>query len=303
MLFRSLKNNTDTVLDKNGNPVIKTGQLIISSSDNLPAIDNQNSSQVIHNTSQYMPPNVSSITEEPNLVTKPYKPDIFVVTNAPYNAPHNEVDFQKFNSPCEQDASAAIQQALDDAEANGGGIVFCPPGRYTLKSPLSVAAGVELRGAIDHTRLPIKLGTIFDTVVPENEFLNTSFTELNTKTVDGIDNVLSGNSIFGEVPSPIVNEDGTAARSVTVTPYGLRLYSAAAAEQAHAFDHSTQLECGKSDSKYIIEAVVSPKSIKENGEFFITLSRHDAGTNKNADRSSLASQDFLLPSRNIWKNF
>ena len=141
----------------------KTGQLIISSSDNLPAIDNQNSSQVIHNTLQYMPPNVSSITEEPNLVTKPYKPDIFVVTNAPYNAPHNEVDFQKFNSPCEQDASAAIQQALDDAEANGGGIVFCPPGRYTLKSPLSVAAGVELRGAIDHTRLPIKLGTIFDT--------------------------------------------------------------------------------------------------------------------------------------------
>ena len=59
-----------------------------------------------------MPPNVSSITEEPNLVTKPYKPDIFVVTNAPYNAPHNEVDFQKFNSPCEQDASAAIQQLL-----------------------------------------------------------------------------------------------------------------------------------------------------------------------------------------------
>lgn len=285
----TLKNNTDTVLDKNGNLIIKTGQLIISSSDNLPAIDNQNSSQVIHNTSQYMPPNVSSITEEPNLVTKPYKPDIFVVTNAPYNAPHNEVDFQKFNSPCEQDASAAIQQALDDAEANGGGIVFCPPGRYTLKSPLSVAAGVELRGAIDHTRLPIKLGTIFDTVVPENEFLNTSFTELNTKTVDGIDNVLSGNSIFGEVPSPIVNEDGTAARSVTVTPYGLRLYSAAAAEQAHAFDHSTQLECGKSDSKYIIEAVVSPKSIKENGEFFITLSRHDAGTNKNADAFRIAN--------------
>ena len=171
----------------------------------------------------------------------------------------------------------------------GGGIVFCPPGRYTLKSPLSVAAGVELRGAIDHTRLPIKLGTIFDTVVPENEFLNTSFTELNTKTVDGIDNVLSGNSIFGEVPSPIVNEDGTAARSVTVTPYGLRLYSAAAAEQAHAFDHSTQLECGKSDSKYIIEAVVSPKSIKENGEFFITLSRHDAGTNKNADAFRIAN--------------
>lgn len=49
------------------------------------------------------------------------------------------------------------------------------------------------------------------------------------------------------------------------------------------------LNAGKSDSKYIIEAVVSPKSIKENGEFFITLSRHDAGTNKNADAFRIAN--------------
>lgn len=34
---------------------------------------------------------------------------------------------------------------------------------------------------------------------------------------------------------------------------------------------------------------MSPKSIKENGEFFITLSRHDAGTNKNADAFRIAN--------------
>ncbi len=44
------------------------------------------------------------------------------------------------------DTSAAIQKALDDAGAAGGGVVYLPAGDYRLEAPLTVPAGVELRG-------------------------------------------------------------------------------------------------------------------------------------------------------------
>jgi hypothetical protein len=43
----------------------------------------------------------------------------------------------------------AIQSALDRAGADGGGVVFLPPGRYVLNAGLSLPASVELRGALD----------------------------------------------------------------------------------------------------------------------------------------------------------
>ena len=289
----TLRDNSDTIYNKNGNVITKSGQVILSG-NNLPTVYNQNNTAITYNNDTYIPPNVSSITEPPVLETKPYKSDIFVVTDSKYNAPHNDVAFQSYNEPCEQDASEAIQKALDDAEKNGGGIVFCPPGRYTLKSQLKVADGVELRGAVDHSRLPLKNGTIFDTPVSENEFLNTSFTDLNTKTINGVENCLSGNTIFSEVPNPTTDENGEIGRSITVTPYGLRLFSAANAEQAHAFDHSTQFKCGESDSKYVIEAIVSPKSIKSSGEFFITLSRNQQSTTANGTVKNTAKDGFRI---------
>ena len=45
-----------------------------------------------------------------------------------------------------QDAALAIQQALDKASETGG-VVYIPHGIYSLYTPLSVPAGVELRGA------------------------------------------------------------------------------------------------------------------------------------------------------------
>ena len=47
----------------------------------------------------------------------------------------------------ESDISAVLQQKLDEAESQGGGIVYLPAGRYLLRSPVSVPAGVELRGS------------------------------------------------------------------------------------------------------------------------------------------------------------
>ncbi len=44
------------------------------------------------------------------------------------------------------DVSAAIQSKLNEAAAAGGGTVYLPAGRYLLKNPIVVPAGVELRG-------------------------------------------------------------------------------------------------------------------------------------------------------------
>jgi len=48
------------------------------------------------------------------------------------------------------DISALVQKAIDDAAANGGGIVYIPAGDYRLENPITVKSGVELRGANDY---------------------------------------------------------------------------------------------------------------------------------------------------------
>ena len=45
-----------------------------------------------------------------------------------------------------QDSTAAIQKALNDCKALGGGTVYLPAGRYLLKSGLTIPAFVTLRG-------------------------------------------------------------------------------------------------------------------------------------------------------------
>jgi len=66
------------------------------------------------------------------------------VTQSPYRADNTGV----------LDATAAIQTAIDDVGADGGGIVFLPAGTYRIKPPqgatcaLSISSsGVVVRGA------------------------------------------------------------------------------------------------------------------------------------------------------------
>ena len=47
----------------------------------------------------------------------------------------------------ESDISAVLQQALDEAGSQGGGVVYLPAGRYLLQKPVAVPEGVELRGS------------------------------------------------------------------------------------------------------------------------------------------------------------
>ena len=64
------------------------------------------------------------------------KEKLYVVTDSPYNA-------DLFG---EKDCSATIQRAINDANANGGGIVFFPAGDYKVTDNLVLKEGVELRG-------------------------------------------------------------------------------------------------------------------------------------------------------------
>lgn len=59
------------------------------------------------------------------------------VTRSPYAAKGDQI----------ADDTYAIQKALSDAGANGGGTVYLPQGIYKVSEPLVVPAGVELRGA------------------------------------------------------------------------------------------------------------------------------------------------------------
>ena len=48
--------------------------------------------------------------------------------------------------PSTSDCTPAIQRALDDASAAGGGTVFLPEGKYRLEGMLTIASNVFLRG-------------------------------------------------------------------------------------------------------------------------------------------------------------
>lgn len=61
----------------------------------------------------------------------------------------------------EEDQTKEIQALLDKAAEEGGGIAFVPPGEYSICGNLTVPEGVELKGAIDVGRNPIRTGTIF----------------------------------------------------------------------------------------------------------------------------------------------
>jgi hypothetical protein len=63
------------------------------------------------------------------------------------------------------DDTAAIQQALDDTGAAGGGIVFVPTGRYRIATHLSIPVATTLKGVfegppviVEHHALPMTTG-------------------------------------------------------------------------------------------------------------------------------------------------
>lgn len=77
-------------------------------------------------------------------VPKVSKAVLYDVTKPPYNAPRVSPRGQ---SMPQNDATKAVQSALDDAGRAGGGIVYLPAGWYRINTRLNVPANVELRGS------------------------------------------------------------------------------------------------------------------------------------------------------------
>ncbi|MBM6384921.1 MAG: hypothetical protein JSY10_13135 [Paenibacillus sp.] len=102
-------------------------------------------------------PNVPSvdITVKP----KPGTRELFNVVSQPYLA----------DNTGNTDSSQAIQQALNDAEAAGGGTVYMPAGIYRVEQALVVPTAVELRGNYDVPHHTIGNGTVIFTNYGEND--------------------------------------------------------------------------------------------------------------------------------------
>lgn len=86
---------------------------------------------------------------------RPSRDKLYNVRLAPYNAQGDGTT----------DDTAAIQQALDEAGASGGGTVYLPPGIYFVETHLNVPANVELRGSDDVPHRAMLMGRGTGTVL------------------------------------------------------------------------------------------------------------------------------------------
>jgi hypothetical protein len=60
------------------------------------------------------------------------------------------------------DATPAIQNALNKASVDGGGIVYLPPGHYRINGSLIIPTGVELKGSVDVGEEPLGPGSVLE---------------------------------------------------------------------------------------------------------------------------------------------
>ena len=88
---------------------------------------------------------------------KPARNVMYNVLSSPYNAQKGT----RNNIPS-TDATSAIQTALNKAKADGGGVVYLPPGHYRINGSLVIPQGVELKGGIDIGAFPMGPGTVLE---------------------------------------------------------------------------------------------------------------------------------------------
>lgn len=95
--------------------------------------------------------------------TQPAKDILYVVTDKQFGATPfltHDVTFASLDAATDQ--TAAIQNALDQAKADGGGIVYLPAGIYVIKGSLTIPTGVELKGSADMPAFPCGQGAILE---------------------------------------------------------------------------------------------------------------------------------------------
>lgn len=123
-------------------------------------------------TIDHTPLNLSPLPDFPKIVPETHKPAkqvMYLATAAPYNAKADGVT----------DNTLAIQSALNAAAADGGGVVFLPPGKYKVLGNLSVPQGVELKGSTDVSTVPTGPGSVLEVYAGRGSATGTPFLKLS----------------------------------------------------------------------------------------------------------------------------
>ncbi|WP_169513383.1 glycosyl hydrolase family 28-related protein [Flexithrix dorotheae] len=110
---------------------------------------------IFKNKIDHSPVSMKKLPELKEIIPETHKPsrlELYIVTNAPYNAVADGIT----------DNTQAIQTALDQAAADGGGVVFLPPGKYKILGNLVIPSGVELKGSVDVSTTPTGPGSILE---------------------------------------------------------------------------------------------------------------------------------------------
>ena len=115
--------------------------------------------RVVQNETLSSPQLPESLEYAPKRETKPSGDHFVSILDDPYSAV----------ASISADCSAAIQQAIDDVYALGGGVVYVPAGIYTLSQPITVRPGVELRGSSDAPHHSQVSSTVFYTDYGRND--------------------------------------------------------------------------------------------------------------------------------------
>ena len=84
---------------------------------------------------------------------KPDRIALYVATSPEFGVKPNDNDI---------DNTRSLQNVLDRAKADGGGIVYLPPGKYRVLGHLTIPSGVELKGATDIGSVPLGPGSILE---------------------------------------------------------------------------------------------------------------------------------------------
>jgi len=108
--------------------------------------------------------------KKPAVGYMPAKTNLYVVTDAPFNAVADGGS----------DDTAAFSSALAAAEANGGGTVFVPAGNYRLDGTLTIPSGVELRGVFDIPHGTNVKGSLLNITSGHNQSNGTPFIQLES---------------------------------------------------------------------------------------------------------------------------
>lgn len=118
------------------------------------------------------PLTLSQMPSFPTVNTETHMPTrlvLYLATAAPYNAKGDGMT----------DNTTPIQNALNQAAADGGGIVFLPPGKYKVLGHLAVPANVELKGANDVSTAPLGPGSVLEVYADQGNPTGTPFLQLS----------------------------------------------------------------------------------------------------------------------------